>query len=114
MIRVSPPVLPIQFGIRNELMPILRQGIFIQFESSQKMNGVFVALLLREVREDRIKEKILSLFSVKDVVQQYQKRKLMVMIPILIIKQKEKKIKVFNFKQKLVLFVVKKNSKFNP
>jgi hypothetical protein len=30
-------------------MPILRQGIFIQFESSQKMNGVFIALLLREV-----------------------------------------------------------------
>ncbi len=48
--RVSPPVLPIQFGIRNEQMPILRQGIFIQFESSQKMNGVFVALLLRDVR----------------------------------------------------------------
>ncbi len=48
--RVSPPVLPIQFGIRNEQMPILRQGIFVQFESSQKMNGVFVALLLRDVR----------------------------------------------------------------
>jgi hypothetical protein len=31
-------------------MPILRQGVFIQFESSQKMNGVFVALLLRDVR----------------------------------------------------------------
>ncbi|CAF4888006.1 unnamed protein product [Rotaria socialis] len=49
---VSPPVLPIQFGTRNEQMPILRQGTFIQFESSQKMNGVFVALLLRE-REKR-------------------------------------------------------------
>ncbi|CAF4494503.1 unnamed protein product [Rotaria socialis] len=50
--KVSPPVLPIQFGTRNEQMPILRQGTFIQFESSQKMNGVFVALLLRE-REKR-------------------------------------------------------------
>ncbi|CAF1048343.1 unnamed protein product [Rotaria sp. Silwood1] len=50
--KVAPPVLPIQFGTRNEQMPILRQGIFIQFESSQKMNGVFVALLLRE-REKR-------------------------------------------------------------
>ncbi|CAF4399414.1 unnamed protein product [Rotaria sp. Silwood2] len=50
--KVSPPVLPIQFGTRNEQMPILRQGIFMQFESSQKMNGVFVALLLRE-REKR-------------------------------------------------------------
>jgi hypothetical protein len=47
--RISPPVLPIQFGIRNEQMSILRHGTFIQFESSQKMNGVFVAVLLREV-----------------------------------------------------------------
>ncbi|CAF1229551.1 unnamed protein product [Rotaria sordida] len=50
--KVSPPVLPIQFGIRNEQVPVLRQGTFIQFESTQKMNGVFVALLLRE-RERR-------------------------------------------------------------
>ena len=49
MYRVSPPVLPIQMGARNETMPILRQGVFMQFESSQKMNGVFLALLLREV-----------------------------------------------------------------
>ena len=48
--RISPPVLPIQFGIRNEHTSILRHGTFIQFESSQKMNGVFVAVLLREVR----------------------------------------------------------------
>ena len=47
--RISPPVLPIQFGPRTEQTPILRQGTFLQFESSQKMNGVFVALLLRDV-----------------------------------------------------------------
>ncbi|CAF0914061.1 unnamed protein product [Adineta steineri] len=50
--KISPPVLPIQFGGRNEHMSVLRQGIFIQFESSQKMNGVFVAVLIRE-RERR-------------------------------------------------------------
>ncbi|UJR27109.1 hypothetical protein I4U23_008408 [Adineta vaga] len=50
--KISPPVLPIQFGFRNEHMSILRHGTFIQFESSQKMNGVFVAVLLRE-RERR-------------------------------------------------------------
>ncbi|CAF1409652.1 unnamed protein product [Adineta ricciae] len=50
--KISPPVLPIQFGIRNEHTSILRHGTFIQFESSQKMNGVFVAVLLRE-RERR-------------------------------------------------------------
>jgi hypothetical protein len=47
--KVSPPVLPIQFGIRNEQMPVLRQGMFMQFESSQKMNGVFVTVILRDV-----------------------------------------------------------------
>ena len=51
--RVSPPILQIQLGLRHEQMPVLRQGTFIQFESSQKMNGVFVALLLREVIIDR-------------------------------------------------------------
>jgi hypothetical protein len=50
--RVSPPVLPIQFGYRQEQMPIIRQGIFMQFEPSQKMNGVFIALLLRQVISD--------------------------------------------------------------
>jgi len=56
-LRVSPPILPIQYGIRHEQMPVLRQGIFIQFESSQKMNGVFVALLLRERHRSTIKKK---------------------------------------------------------
>jgi len=59
-------------------MPILRQGVFIQFESSQKMNGVFVALLLRDVKflyfRRRRTKKNLSTFSLiyssmKDVVQ---------------------------------------------
>jgi hypothetical protein len=75
--RISPPVLPIQFGVRNEHMAILRQGTFIQFESSQKMNGVFVAVLLREVISP-YKPCLQFTFdpsSVNDVAQPYRKRR---------------------------------------
>lgn len=47
--RVSPPTLKIQLISRGGETSILRQGTYIQFESSQQMNGVFIAVILREV-----------------------------------------------------------------
>ena len=51
--RIAPPVLPIDLGPRNEQNSILRQGTFIQFSASHRMNSVFVALLLRDVRREK-------------------------------------------------------------
>jgi hypothetical protein len=109
--RVSPPVLPIQFGTRHEQMPVLRQGTFIQFESSQKMNGIFLALLLREVTlwktfSDQFI--IASLFiSVINVVRQFRKRRLMdkTRIPKES-RSRKKRPPVFNLKLRRVLPIV--------
>ena len=109
--RVSPPVLPIQFGTRHEQMPVLRQGTFIQFESSQRMNGIFVALLLREVtvRKTHFHQFIASspLPSVKNGDQQFRKRRPMSKIRILKENRSQKKSPpAFNSKLKHALLIV--------
>ncbi|CAF1084711.1 unnamed protein product [Didymodactylos carnosus] len=71
--KIVPPIVPIQIGI-NEQTTVLRHGKFLQFEASQKMNGVFVALLIREHEKRRIKKKQDIHSSDSEVNDEKQKR----------------------------------------
>ncbi|CAF1217904.1 unnamed protein product [Didymodactylos carnosus] len=54
--KIALPLIPIQISM-GEHTKIIRHEKFLQFEASQKMNGIFVAVLVRDYEKRRIKKK---------------------------------------------------------